>query len=177
MSPMPESLGFTQPRTIGEMLPDQPLTMPDGTRGRYKYISQANLYPHICAACGKKFDAASEYRYRVSVKSQSDKYYCSYNCFKPVEDEMLEKFKRDTLGNCYALGTEDCNLTQARQRVKKCESRLAELQAQREDPAIWGALPSVNRKSLTKLISRWKQKLDDARAFLKEVEASEAECT
>ena len=172
--PMPENMGFPLPRTIGEMLPDQPLTMPDGRSG-YKYISGASLYPHTCAACGKKFEAGTEYKYKVRVKSVGDKYYCSYNCFKPVEDALVEKYRRDTLGNCYAMGTETCNLTQARRRVKECEARLAELQAKRFDPDVWGALPRNGKKTLTHMISRWKQKLDDARAFLKEVEANEAE--
>lgn len=171
--PMPENMGFPLPRTIGDMLPDQPLVMPDGTRGRYKHISQANLYSHTCAACGKKFDAGAEYRYKVDIKSGSNKYYCSYTCFRPAERAMQERFRSLHLNGPYSKGTELCTLSQARTRVMKCEERLADLQRQRNDAAVWEALPEVKRHTLTKMISRWKQKLDDALETLKEIEANE----
>lgn len=172
--PMPENMGFPLPRTVGEMLPDQPLVMPDGTRGRYKHISQASLRTYTCAECGKVFDAGAEYKYRAGgTKGNPVIMFCSYPCFRPTERAMQEKFKRDTLMNTYAAGTDECNLAQARQRVKHCENRLAELRAQRDDPAVWEALPVKKRNTVTTLISRWMQKLDDARAALKEIEAYE----
>ena len=165
---MPENMGFPLPRTVSEMLPDQPLVMPDGTRGRYKHISQANLKTYTCLTCGKIFDAGPEYKYATN-----DGKCCSYHCFRPFEIAAQEKFRSLTLNGPYSKGTEICTLSQARARVKHCEDRLRELSRQRHEAAVWEALPDVKRKTLTKMISRWKQKLDDALMTLKEIEADE----
>lgn len=171
--PMPENMGFPLPRTVSDMLPDQPLVMPDGTRGRYKHISQANLKTYTCAECGKVFDAGPEYKYKVDGKNAPQKVFCCYKCFRPTERAMQEKFRSLTLNGPYSRGNDICTLSQARARVKHCEDRLRELSRQRHEAAVWEALPDVKRKTLTKMISRWKQKLDDALMTLKEIEANE----
>lgn len=174
ITPMPENMGFPLPKTIGEMLPDQPLVMPDGTRGRYKHISQASMHTYTCAECGKVFDAGTDYKYRVEGRSgRKLKVFCSYNCFRPTEKAMQEEYKRLTLMGPYSRGNDICTLSQARARVKHCEDRLRELSRQRHEAAVWEALPVVKRHTLTKMISRWKQKLDDAMKTLKEIEADE----
>ena len=53
------------------------------------------LYPHKCKECGKKFEARSEYAYKLHRYKTSDDYdwFCSYKCLRAYESKHTRKKK------------------------------------------------------------------------------------
>ena len=53
------------------------------------------LYPHKCKECGKKFEARSEYAYKLHKYKTSDDFvwFCSYKCLRAYEDKHTRKKK------------------------------------------------------------------------------------
>ena len=175
--PLPENMGFPLPRTIGEMLPDEPLVEPESQRGRYGKRIHVVLNEYTCAGCGKPFTAAPEHRYKMQSQAKGAakrlQMYCSYSCFRPAEREAQEKFRKDTMGYVPECGGRKSPVEHARARVERFEKKLNELQAIRNDPIAWKALPATRRRSITSLISRHKNNLDEAKEMLKEAELYE----
>lgn len=53
------------------------------------------LYPHKCKECSKKFEARSEYAYKLHRFRSSDDYdwFCSYKCLRAFEAKHSKKKK------------------------------------------------------------------------------------
>lgn len=51
------------------------------------------LYPHKCKQCGKKFEARSEYAYKLHKFKTSDDFvwFCSYSCLRAYEEKHKKK--------------------------------------------------------------------------------------
>ena len=54
---------------------------------------QIGLYPHKCKLCGKKFEARSEYAYKLHRYKSSDDFdwFCSYKCLREYETKHKRK--------------------------------------------------------------------------------------
>lgn len=176
-TPYPDNMGFPIRRSVSDMLPDQLLVEPACMPGRYGKEIHVGYQEYTCAACGKVFSATKQHRYRQQIQKHGENkkvlFYCCYDCYRPIERAAQEKFKKDTMGFVPECGGQKSPLEHARARVIKCQKKLAEYQAIRNDPQAWEAMPMTKRRSLTKMISRWKQQLDDANRNLKEAEIYE----
>ena len=53
------------------------------------------LYPHKCRECGKKFEARTEYAYKLHKYQSSDDcdWFCSYKCLRAYESKHTRKKK------------------------------------------------------------------------------------
>lgn len=176
MYPLPENMGFPIRQTISEMLPDEPLVEPESQRGRYGKNIHVSLNEYTCAECGKRFTATKDHKYKVTSQAKGHDrmaVFCSYNCFRPTEKAMQEKFKAEALGFVNGYGRDKSPVERARARVEKCKKKLAELQAIRNDANAWAALSRKQKNNLSTTIPRWKTKLDEAEAALKEAETYE----
>lgn len=173
---MPENMGFPIRQTVSEMLPDELLVSPESQVGRYGKTIHASMHEYVCAACGKRFEAYSEHRYKIRSQAKGRErleMYCSYTCFRPAERAAQEKFKSDTLCFTPGYGREKSPLLRAQDRVSHCEKRLAEYQAIRSDAKAWSALSKTRKNTITKLIAAWTEKLEYARKMLEEVKNEE----
>lgn len=58
-------------------------------------MKSIGLYPHKCKKCGKKFEARSEYAYKLHKFKTSDEFvwFCSYRCLRAYENTHSKKKK------------------------------------------------------------------------------------
>lgn len=73
---------------------------------------QIGLYPHKCKECGKKFEARSEYAYKLHRYKSSDdfEWFCSYKCLREYEKTHSRK-KKPTVCEQKYLDLLDTGLT------------------------------------------------------------------
>lgn len=161
--------------SITDMLPDRLLIQPSvETYTRSGKHVRVGLYPYICPACGKRFEATQKHGYKVTDRN-GQHMYCSYKCFRPVEKAMEDKFKADCLGFVAVNGRDKPPIERARMRVEKCKQKMEEYRAIRNDPVKWNALPQQKRCSRTSNYNEWKKKLAEAEEALELLEQMERE--
>lgn len=169
---MMETMGSLGGGTFYDMLPDKLMIEPYTRSG---HPVRCGLYEYTCEACGKRFEATYQHRYKTESKingSARMRIYCSYRCFRPVEKMLEEQFKADCLGLTRKSGSKTAH-QKALERAAICKKKLADLQAIRNDPAVWKALPISKRQTTTTLIGVWRCKLDEAEEALRGFEANE----
>jgi len=174
--PMPENMGFPI-RSISEMLPDDVMIAPVKPYTRSGKPECLGLFGYECATCGKHFEATTQHRYKI-VQEKNHKritqMFCSYSCFRPVERDIAEKYKNQTIG-AYVRGwsRDKTPLERARERVETCKAKLAKFRGMKDDQQAWKSLPQRRRDSIASSIGCWNRKLEEAIRNLKEVEADE----
>lgn len=165
--------------SITDMLPDRLLIQPSGdTYTRSGKHVRVGLYPYICPACGKRFEATPQHRYKTTHRLSNRDYqqvYCSYKCFRPVEKAAEDKFKADCFGFVAINGRDKPPIERARMRVEKCKLKMEEYRAIRNDPVKWNTLPQQKRWSSTSNYNEWKKKLAEAEEALELLEQMERE--
>lgn len=161
-----EHMGSLGGSSITDMLPDKLLIQPSGnTYTRSGQKVQVGLHVYICPACGKRFEATTQHRYRTERKQQGDqkvRVYCSYKCFRPVEKQIQEAFKADCLGFVPANGRDKPALELAMIRVEKCKRKMEEYRAVIIDPVRMNAMTAMQRASKKNSYREWKNKLEQA---------------
>lgn len=173
---MPENMGFPIRQTVSEMLPDELLVSPESQVGRYGKTIHTSMHEYVCAACGKRFEAYSEHRYKIRSQAKGRErleMYCSYTCFRPAERAAQKKFKSDTLCFTPGYGREKSPVQRVQDRVNACEKSLAKYQSIRSDEKAWSALSKTKQESTMKLIRVWREKLEHAEQMLEEVKHEE----
>ena len=73
---------------------------------------QIGLYPHKCGECGKRFEARTEYAYKLHRFKTSDDFiwFCSYKCLREYEKNH-SRIKQPTACEQVYLDLLDTGLT------------------------------------------------------------------
>lgn len=154
-----------------DMLPD---VITDGEMDAMKRHMKGEamgLIDCVCAECGKAFIAHREHRYRYDPKKGPVKMYCSYRCFRKMEQKDAEAWRKRVMG-AWAGPKEQTAVDYAREEVTRSRDGLEAAQAKKDSPA-WETMTKEQRRKLDERIAKWQARLVLAETELEEAMASE----
>lgn len=127
------------------------------------------LREHTCAICGKRFEASTEYRYKI-VKKSNARWYCCYKHFRLDEAQECAKFKKTMLGRW--AGDYDDRYSPVKlleKEIEKCKAHLADWQARFDDRDAFERLTHKKRGEVNRQIVAWRTRLIVAEEKLEEL--------
>lgn len=160
-----DAAGILRGGTFADTLPDEMMPCADHPYTRSGQKVCVGLSTHICKACGKRFEATGQHRYRVERKHRVEM-YCSYKCFRPVEKEQEDRFRALCFGFVAVRGGDKSPLEKARNRVEKCRKKLARYEGILKDPDKWAAMTSDQRRCKAEQVRYWLLKLEESEEAL-----------
>lgn len=127
------------------------------------------IYPRTCAVCGKRFEAAAEYRYKITSKGKT-RFYCSYSHFRLDDKPARERAKREALNRWVSTSKGAMSpIERAKSDVRAAQKRLDSWMAREKDPG-YKALPKKKKTEITRKIAEWRTKVLLAEEKLEEME-------
>lgn len=139
-------------RSLTDMLPEEiELERMEGIR-RHVQKEACGLHECVCAICGRKFEAGSEYRYRLRIGKKQN-IYCSHKCFRVDERREQERYRRETLGRAEKT-TQQMHVEHAKRRLRHAREKLAHWRAKKADPGF-DALTKGEQRNIENRIAKW----------------------
>lgn len=120
-----------------------------------------------CAACGKRFYACRAHAYKT-VKKNKATFFCSWDCFSPVDKAEREKHRKKVMGKWVdASSSAPTNRRQISNRIYKTRTRIRYWMGKREEPGF-DRLTKDRQAEIEMQIEYYKAKEAELRRMLEE---------